>query len=102
MPFKYRHFFRILVVLVPVVFIVSCNSAAPIEEPNLSLQGFPTSELFGGISVDLDGLQNHPRYQVLPLDELIPATTSFDYLDCLLYTSPSPRDATLSRMPSSA
>ena len=25
-----------------------------------------------------------------------------EYLDCLLYTSPSPRDATLSRMPSSA
>ena len=25
-----------------------------------------------------------------------------DYKDCLLYTSPSPRDATLSRMPSSA
>ena len=24
------------------------------------------------------------------------------YYDCLLYTSPSPRDATLSRMPSSA
>ena len=27
---------------------------------------------------------------------------SGDYEDCLLYTSPSPRDATLSRMPSSA
>ena len=25
-----------------------------------------------------------------------------DHLSCLLYTSPSPRDATLSRMPSSA
>ena len=25
-----------------------------------------------------------------------------EYYDCLLYTSPSPRDATLSRMPSSA
>ena len=25
-----------------------------------------------------------------------------EYVDCLLYTSPSPRDATLSRMPSSA
>ena len=25
-----------------------------------------------------------------------------EYGDCLLYTSPSPRDATLSRMPSSA
>ena len=30
-------------------------------------------------------------------DEFIPA-----YMTCLLYTSPSPRDATLSRMPSSA
>ena len=29
--------------------------------------------------------------------------TGFDYgMICLLYTSPSPRDATLSRMPSSA
>ena len=28
-------------------------------------------------------------------------TTHYDYV-CLLYTSPSPRDATLSRMPSSA
>ena len=27
---------------------------------------------------------------------------SADHLNCLLYTSPSPRDATLSRMPSSA
>ena len=27
---------------------------------------------------------------------------SITYRDCLLYTSPSPRDATLSRMPSSA
>ena len=27
---------------------------------------------------------------------------TFKFLDCLLYTSPSPRDATLSRMPSSA
>ena len=25
-----------------------------------------------------------------------------EYINCLLYTSPSPRDATLSRMPSSA
>ena len=29
-------------------------------------------------------------------------TVTGDYWDCLLYTSPSPRDATLSRMPSSA
>ena len=30
------------------------------------------------------------------------AITEHGSLDCLLYTSPSPRDATLSRMPSSA
>ena len=28
--------------------------------------------------------------------------TEAEYFSCLLYTSPSPRDATLSRMPSSA
>ena len=38
---------------------------------------------------------------LLPLME---GSIEFDgqILDCLLYTSPSPRDATLSRMPSSA
>ena len=38
--------------------------------------------------IDLDGIYTIPR-------------TSIDKI-CLLYTSPSPRDATLSRMPSSA
>ena len=33
----------------------------------------------------------------------LPDTTKWSYdIGCLLYTSPSPRDATLSRMPSSA
>ena len=31
-----------------------------------------------------------------------PAIVNHKYMTCLLYTSPSPRDATLSRMPSSA
>ena len=30
------------------------------------------------------------------------AEYNIEYLDCLLYTSPSPRDGLLSRMPSSA
>ena len=30
------------------------------------------------------------------------STVVMEYLDCLLYTSPSPRDGLLSRMPSSA
>ena len=55
--------------------------ADSVYSQNLSLPGFPSNEFFGGVSVDLDGLRNHPRYQLLPLDELIPGTTSFDYLD---------------------
>ena len=35
------------------------------------------------------------------LDPSVPES-GLEYKDCLLYTSPSPRDATLSRMPSSA
>ena len=34
--------------------------------------------------------------------ELLPLVQAFHFKGCLLYTSPSPRDATLSRMPSSA
>ena len=37
-----------------------------------------------------------------PLVQTIIVPDGPDVADCLLYTSPSPRDATLSRMPSSA
>ena len=41
--------------------------------------------------------------QVLPDEgELFELISSYGIAPCLLYTSPSPRDATLSRMPSSA
>ena len=38
------------------------------------------------------------------IDSLLPGAYTFtvDYIGCLLYTSPSPRDLTTSRMPSSA
>ena len=51
-------------------------------------------------AIDLMGklLQYTPDKRVTPMHAC--AHTLFD--DCLLYTSPSPRDATLSRMPSSA
>ena len=35
-------------------------------------------------------------------DREAPVCACYVYICCLLYTSPSPRDATLSRMPSSA
>ena len=42
-------------------------------------------------------IETLPEGKPLVQKELIPVTNN-----CLLYTSPSPRDATLSRMPSSA
>ena len=36
------------------------------------------------------------------IDSMKVAVEEYDIRACLLYTSPSPRDATLSRMPSSA
>ena len=56
-------------------------------------------------NLDLDG-NNDARHSGLVeggnnLRGTIPAAIG-QFLDCLLYTSPSPRDATLSRMPSSA
>ena len=68
-----------------------------------------------GLDSDLAKLppavRNHPEAQFTFNKAIIEAThdlavaykinTAF-YESCLLYTSPSPRDATLSRMPSSA
>ena len=42
----------------------------------------------------VEGLRGYLEMQV--------ENPGFDFYGCLLYTSPSPRDATLSRMPSSA
>ena len=39
------------------------------------------------------------KTESMPVDQLLEIKQN---IDCLLYTSPSPRDATLSRMPSSA
>ena len=46
-------------------------------------------------SINKEGIRKTVNY-------LISAKVDGLYITCLLYTSPSPRDATLSRMPSSA
>ena len=56
-----------------------------------------------GIRVVLDVVYNHTGSTHRSVfDRLIPGYYFRNNEDCLLYTSPSPRDATLSRMPSSA
>ena len=52
--------------------------------------------------------ENHAEYEAIKnLDEMVKGLTMYVSLEpcthtCLLYTSPSPRDRSLSRMPSSA
>ena len=41
-------------------------------------------------------------FMMLAMSEALGVPNPATYYTCLLYTSPSPRDATLSRMPSSA
>ena len=72
---------------------MAIKSSGPISFSEIS-QEFGSST--GGISISLGKYrvsQTFGGMQNMPLDQGIP---------CLLYTSPSPRDATLSRMPSSA
>ena len=70
-----------------------CEVFAPRGAVYLTTVGYGTGALLGrGVKSVRD---------VLWLDELGLAQAMW-FFDCLLYTSPSPRDATLSRMPSSA
>ena len=48
------------------------------------------------------GLKRVGGYEIRAFDADPDATKAGLAMGCLLYTSPSPRDATLSRMPSSA
>ena len=54
------------------------------------------------IKFDIEKLQE-AYHQIVKIKKFEDAgVTHFGAISCLLYTSPSPRDATLSRMPSSA
>ena len=62
----------------------------------VALHPMHAGDLDDATSRELEQMAQHPR--VVAVGE-----TGLDYYwPCLLYTSPSPRDATLSRMPSSA
>ena len=70
---------------------------------NRSIEAIPTWSLCYIINGDASGLTDE---EIRMVDEAIRKNNieivSPRYNDCLLYTSPSPRDGLLSRMPSSA
>ena len=53
-------------------------------------------------SIDEAGIYKRERVITTPQGANVHVSTGEEVVICLLYTSPSPRDATLSRMPSSA
>ena len=70
---------------------------------NLSLIGlaFPLSASAGGFSINENSAADLGRANTGRVTSIHDASVAFGN-PCLLYTSPSPRDGLLSRMPSSA
>ena len=62
--------------------------------------------MFNHVDIDLPTLERETidgvRYYKVPTEEELLKLVSITSITCLLYTSPSPRDRTRSRMPSSA
>ena len=63
------------------------------EEAYQGLYGAKVAEVFGDEHPEVLDIMEKFRSKLAEIEKTI---------NCLLYTSPSPRDATLSRMPSSA
>ena len=55
-----------------------------------------------GVTRDLNSRVVQQQGYELDEIEVLDQSTDIEYISCLLYTSPSPRDRTRSRMPSSA
>ena len=81
---------KISEIKIDTVFIGSCTNSR-IEDLRAA------SKIVKGKKVS-----NEIRAMIVPGSGLVKEQAEKEGLDCLLYTSPSPRDATLSRMPSSA
>ena len=87
------------------------KNGGPVKAISTSVSGIQISDSLPGIAKQMNDLSiirdinsgegDHGRGSQLMLTGFKPNPATA-YPSCLLYTSPSPRDATLSRMPSSA
>ena len=80
------------------MFLKSMATAMVQLQWGRNLTKYTGVQLPGGISLNGDRILNDAQEQLRE----IKSRFSMDFMDCLLYTSPSPRDRTRSRMPSSA
>ena len=83
-----------------VIFQVVKNGGCDLEVVTISVKPFPE---FVGLVRNMElPFSDTNRTEVLSDIKVEGFCRAGAIFDCLLYTSPSPRDATLSRMPSSA
>ena len=92
-----------------ICFVVAFVAAPPVDidgirEPVAGSLMYGNNIISGAVvpSSNAIGLHFYPIWEAASLDEWLYNGGPFQLVICLLYTSPSPRDATLSRMPSSA
>ena len=79
-----------------------CQGAAVVHTSSfgLSFSGLVDSRVLpSGLALPTN---DHECHDHLVQEDNVTSTGTAVFMYCLLYTSPSPRDATLSRMPSSA
>ena len=82
--------------IAPTVSILNVFQIPELYEECLQLNMIEANDLYINI------LERPSYYNIQILPKELKLKVMDKYLSCLLYTSPSPRDATLSRMPSSA
>ena len=82
-------------VVIPTANLCPCSKA-------ISEYGAHNQRLILKVAVNADLAGKYPAYWIENLILALEEAGSCPVYPCLLYTSPSPRDATLSRMPSSA
>ena len=71
------------------------------QQNNVAIENQASQETINNVTNTLDTLKNSLKYNA-PSKPIIEINYLIPNLTCLLYTSPSPRDRTRSRMPSSA
>ena len=83
-------------------FVSEFDSVSEVTVKDL-LPNIPTLVVFNVEDSYLSTLQSHSSVEVAEVEpEAFPSVTYPSQPSCLLYTSPSPRDLSTSRMPSSA
>ena len=93
---KFSNFTKLLAIVFLMISFFSTKTLADYEKVFFDF----SVELVNGKLIDLKEYKN--KKAILLVNTASYCGFTKQYNDCLLYTSPSPRDAQLSRMPSSA